>query len=450
MATITFGGAASGLDTEAIISGLLSASRTPLNTNQARRSQVNAAVSTVSNVGSLLSQLERSVESLDTVREAGSFKVTSSDDRVAASTNGNASPGSFDLVVTQLAGAYKSYSNALNPSATDALGQSGTLDLTVGGESASLNIEAGDSLEDVVRTINESGLRVSATALFDGSNFRVQLRGLDTGEENAVSVSETGTSLGFASNEVSQAQNARFTIDGQFEVSSASNQVTGVIGGVTLGLAQVSPLDDEGAPIATRVEVESDPEALEQKLGGVVKAYNDVINAVHGAAGFGSTAATNSVLSGDNALRSITARLSSTLTQAVGSGRFQSLGAIGVELNNNGTLKLNQEKLREALAEDPDAVMLVLAGDDSGDELEVSGMMDRLATLAGDFLDPGGLIQTRKDGLDARSTALAERIEEEERRLTRLEEQLRRQFNRMDQVVGANQTQLDFLLSNSQ
>jgi hypothetical protein len=60
-----------------------------------------------------MSKLKESLLALDTVQEVGSFKVESTDKAIVATASGNAQPGSFSLEVTELASAYKAYSQPL-------------------------------------------------------------------------------------------------------------------------------------------------------------------------------------------------------------------------------------------------------------------------------------------------------------------------------------------------
>ena len=302
--------------------------------------------------------------------------------------------------------------------------------LAVGGKSVNLNIAATDTLDQVMTKINASGLRVSATSFYDGSKYRLQLRGLDTGAENDVSVTENGTTFGFASNVKSTGKDALLKID-DFDVTSKTNQVTGVINGVTLALTDVT------TTTPATVTVSSDSEGFQGKLKTLVDSYNAVVNRIHSDAGFGSVKGTNPQLAGDSVLRGITSRLSTTLTNTVGTGKFQTLRSIGIEMNNNGTLKLNTATLDKALAEDPDAVTRVLAGDDKTQK----GLADNLADLATDMLGAKGSVQARKDGLAARSKSLTARADTEQKRLDRLEEALRKQFTQMDADVAAAKAQ---------
>ena len=434
MPTITFGGVGSGIDTESIISGLVNASKGPLNRVQEQNQATQSAISSMSDIGNLLSKFKDAVQALDTIQEVGSFSTTSSDKSVVASAAGGAAPGMFDVEVKQLASAYKSYSDVLSITQPgQALEKSGTLSLSIGDKTVDLAIEGTDTLDQVMQKINTSGLRVSASSFFDGNGYRLQLRGLDSGEENNVNVVESGTNFGFTKtdNVKSVGQDAIATIDG-FQVTSKTNQITGAIAGVTLALTAKT---EEGKP--TSVSVASDSAGFQTKLKTLVDSYNAVVNKIHTEAGFGSVKASNAQLRGDSTLRGITSSLSNALTQVVGEGKFNTLRSIGLELNNNGTLKLNSETLDKALAEDPEAVTRVLAGDDD----QTLGLADKLSSLATDMLSAKGTLQARKDGLAARQKLLTDRADLEQRRLDRMEEALRKQFTQMDQEVAAAKAQ---------
>jgi len=165
------------------------------------------------------------------------------------------------------------------------------------------------------------------------------------------------------------------------------------------------------------------------------------VNRIHQEAGFGSIKATNPALAGDSSLRSITGRLNDMLTKQVGSGKFQTLRSIGLQLNNDGTLKLDSAKLSTALQQDPDAVTKIIAGDDSN----VKGVADLMLSVTNDLVSAKGALTARKDGLAARSKSLNDRAATEQKRLDQLEEQLRKQFTEMDSTVAANNALINSL-----
>lgn len=437
--TITFGGIGSGIDVEGIIDGLVKASRGPISGLQSRAASTRAAATSINEISSLLSKLKASAGALAEVRDTKTYSVKSSSEAVVATASGLAAPGSFDVKVEALAKEQRSYSDSFG-SATTALGQSGTLELAVGaGSPVSIAVDAGDSLSSIADKINSAGLRLSASLFFDGSEYRLQLRGLDTGAANGLSISEGGgVALGLskADNVVQAASDARAVIDG-FTVTSATNQISGAIQGVTLALTATTT-----DPVT--VKVDADPNALRTKLEAVVNDYNAVVKAIHGAAGFGSVKATNPVLAGDSTLRTVTNRLSSAVMNGVdGGGKYTTLGSVGVSLTRDGLLSLDSAKLDKALGEDPSAVSAVLAGV-SGDD----GAMDVLKALTSSMTDSvDGLLTSRNKALNDRAKSIDERINREDERLQRYADQLRRQFQAMDETVSASNANLSYFMN---
>jgi flagellar hook-associated protein 2 len=435
--TISFGGVGSGIDTESIVQGLVGVEEANLSTLKSRAAANRSAASSISDVGSALSTLKTALEALDDVNEARAYTATSSNsDVIAVSSDGSARPGAFEIAVTQVAAAQRTYSNPFG-SATSALGLSGTLTLDLNGETADIAIGSTDSLDTIVRNINESGLNLTASTFYDGSQYRLQIRGLETGADNAIDFTQTGFDMGLNvdTNTVQEAQDTEATIDG-FDVTSATNQITGAIGGVTIAVLGETTQ-------AETIEIASNPDELAEKAQAFIDAYNEVVKKVHQFAGFGKIEGSNPVLAGDSTLRRITDGLSSTLLTARGSGAYQTLASIGIELNNDGTLKLDQTKLETALNDDIDAVNFVLAGDDNTN----GGAMDALRDLVEGMTETGGLIDAKEEALNDRAESLEDTVEREELRIDRYAESLRKRFTAMDSQVATYNMQLEYLLN---
>ena len=428
--TITFGGIGSGMDTESIVSALVGVERTGQQQLASKLSATNSSISNLSSISSLLSKLKTAADALDTATEVGSYKATSSNTAIVASANGLASPGKYSIQVDKLAKEQRTYSNTI-ASASTALGQAGTLSLKVGsGTAVNINVAATDKLDDVINKINSAGLRVSASAFFDGTNYRIQLRGQDTGAANNLTITETGTTFGFntVGNTVQAAQDAEIKLDG-FTIKSATNQITGAIRGVTLALTAETTS-------AVSVGVDSDPEGLKTKLNALVEAYNAVVTKVKDTAGSGSIKARDEVLAGDSTLRSLTSRISRALqTDIGGTGQYRTLGSVGLSLDRNGKLSLDSVKLDKALAADSAGVTTLLAGTDTA-----KGVLDTVSEVADAFTRRDtGLLSIKNTALTDQTKRLQARIDREETRINRYADLLRKQFTQMDtQVAGWN------------
>ena len=175
----SLGGVGSGIDTTALITGLVNADSGTLDALKKKQSSTSSAISTLSDISSSLGSLQSAVAALSTSDGVGSYTGTSSSPAIAISTTGNAQSGAYSMSVTQLAQSQRTYSNSFLW-ANQALGASGTLSLQVGsGPAASISIGSSDTLDQIVGKINASGTRVGASVLYDGSEYRLPARTLD-------------------------------------------------------------------------------------------------------------------------------------------------------------------------------------------------------------------------------------------------------------------------------
>lgn len=426
----------SGLDTESIVSALVNVERQGQTALQTKLTATNSSIQNLSSVSSLLAKLKSASDALDTAAEVGSYKASSSNAAIVASASGLATPGKYSLTVSQLAKEQRTYSNSIASVGT-ALNQAGTLRLGVGtGDTKDISVGTNDTIDDVIGKINSAGLRVTASSFYDGSSYRIQLRGMDTGDANGLSITELGTSFGFdvPENTVQKAQDAKLQLDG-FNIKSATNQVTGAIRGVTLALTAES-----ASPVT--VAVDNDPDSLKTKLNTLVSTYNDVISKVKDLAGSGSTKAKDAALAGDSTLRSITQRLSSALQTQLGSGKYNTLGSIGISLDRSGKLALDSTKFDKAMAADSAGVTKLLAGTEGG----AQGVMGVVSSAVDQFTRTGtGLLVNKSDALSASVKRFQTRIDAEDIRINRYADQLRKQFTAMDTQVSSYNAQSSYL-----
>lgn len=441
MAPISFGGLASGLDTNAIIDGIMGAERIPLNQLRNRQAKLNSAKETISGIASKLSTLKAAALALSTPEGFSSLKASSSSSSVVATVTGPANPGAFKVTVSSIAREQRNHS-ATFASATDDLNMTGQLGIAVGtGAPKTVNVEAGDSLTDIAAKINGSGSRVSAAVLFDGTNYRIALRALDTGNSNVVSFTETALTLGLTSpaSVVQVASDAVMEVDG-ITIRRPTNQVAGVIPGVTLALTKESatPVD---------VNVDANPDDLHSKVQAFVTAYNDVVQSGHAAAGFGALRPANTELAGDQTIRSALDRL----TRIIGSppqgatGKFSSLASVGLGTDRDGKIVFNQDKFKAAMVSDAASVRAIFVSDPSqGTTGVMSGVTATTDSLSG---GSSSLLKARIDSLGRMSSRLDDDAAAQERRLALYEQQLRDRFTRLEATISKYKSQGDAITS---
>lgn len=443
---ITFSGLASGIDTQAMVDALVSIARAPIERLEDKKSDYNTQMSLLSSLSSKLSTLRSTIRTMDTQAELLSYSTQSSDtSKLAVTASTSANPGTYQVIVSSLCATERTYSDPF--AAKDQTGLVGTGMLTIQvGSSGPVQVsidDTVDTLEEVARKINDSGAEVSASVIYDGSQYRLLVTGKDTGAANAISFTEDATlalSLDDAANQAQAATDAEILMDG-FTITSSSNRISGLIPGVTLDLKAPSA----GQPVTITVNLDLD--ATEAKINKLVTDYNEVATFLHNQFAFSGEARTDTLM-GDPAARAIKSRLQSVVTAAVSALQepYNALTQIGVKSNRDGTLSLDSSALKSAMVDDLDAVCDLLTYTDDDDQTDNDGVAVRLERAIRLMLqDPDGLLDAREDGLGDRIAGIDDQIAALERNLDSYEESLRRQFLAMEQILSSLQSQSDFL-----
>jgi flagellar hook-associated protein 2 len=430
---ITFGGLATGLDTQQIIDQLVKVESQPLRRLSTKQAQIDARSQKITTLRTRLEELRTAALGLDTRAEALPAKASSSQESVVrAEARPGATSGRFAVEVLGLASAARVYSDPV-ASRTDPGGFGvGTLALEIGGARYEIALDGTESLDEVAAAVQASGAPVSTSVLREAGGYRLQVSGQDTGAANALTVDEGALTLGLAraSNVVSVAEDARLRIDG-FEVTSPTNTVTDVVPSVTLELISTSPGTTQ------RVEVSQDGDALATSLQKLVDAYNAVNSLIATEASWSGTAKGASSLNGDATLRTLQSRMRQAVLAPVAgtTGRYTTLASIGVSFDRTGALSLSRAKLDEALSRDPEGVARVLAG--SG-----GGSMSAVATTIDGYSSPtNGVLKQRLDAMGRERAVIQTRMDAIQLRIDKTEMLLRQQFATLEKTVSALQGQ---------
>jgi flagellar hook-associated protein 2 len=135
--------------------------------------------------------------------------------------------------------------------------------------------------------------------------------------------------------------NAQATFNG-LAISSASNTLTDVVPGVTLTLSQIGSSD---------IAVVQDKDALQTKIQKFADAYSALSKTLADSTKY-VAGGTSGALQGDSTTVGIQSLLRNTLFAVSGSGTgAKRLSDVGLELQKDGTLKLNATKLTTAMAD---------------------------------------------------------------------------------------------------
>ncbi len=224
------------------------------------------------------------------------------------------------------------------------------------------NVTAGDgSLATVVANINAAGAGVTATAVQVGDNlYRLQLASNNAGALNGVSMAASEFDAGIGGFvDLTTASDAKLTVGtgaGAYEVTSASNTVSGLLPGVTVTLKQTTAAD---APVT--ITASRDVGAIAAKVQALVDAANKVKSSIDTATAYDKDTNQASPLTGDSGARRIMFELSRALTDAVPGASPGSPGLAGLSVDKTGQFTFDSSKFTAAFNSDPEGMMRVFA-----------------------------------------------------------------------------------------
>lgn len=418
-------------------------------------------------LGNLMSKLE-------TLQDESTYqtkKVTSSDDTIATvSGTTDSMEGSYDLVVKQLATASKITGGVVSKadgttkiSTKDALGYSGKLTITNaaanGSESKTieLDIKATDSLKDIANAINNAkdpsdstgtkGAGLKATIV----NNQLVVTSEEMGDRSLSIGGALKDSLGFGDSEVKKTvgQNAKFTLDG-IEMERNTNTPTDVVDGVTFTLKKADPTKT----ITLGLTNDTDKELSAVK--DFVSQYNSVMSFLSEKMDVGDPSKsdnTTGALAGDSTLISLQSKLQSTVLGGK-SVNGVSASTLGLSVDRNGTLSLDETKFKAQLAKDPNSVKDFFFKDTSnkystektgtGYTADFKAVLDRYtSTKSGSE----GVISLRKSSYQSEIKDYNKQIERITEQIATKRARYVTMFTNLDTAIGNLQSQFSYFQS---
>ena len=435
--TISFGGLATGLDTNNIIEQLMNAERAPLVRLEADKTWMNNRLAAFTELDTRLNSFQSSIVNLGDKDQLQQRSVTtdSSDYFTATVSDTAILDTSYQVEVLTLAQVEKDYSDTGFASKTDQTFGAGTITINVDGTDQTIAITSGanNSLEGIMQAINDADIGVSASIINDGdatNPYRLTITGDTVGQ--AITISDDTVGLGTFT-ESQAASQAHIQVDG-LDIYSSSNTINDAIPGVTLNLVKAD------ATATTKVSVALDNSSIKGKINAFATGYNDVISFITGQSTYGDT--DGGVLSGDSGINAMKRHLQDWLTtQFSNSGSFGSISELGLETQKDGTIKVNDTVLSAAIDTDIDSVVSLLSGPNGNDGIAAT-FQDYLESQTS---STEGMLAGRKENITSGIDRIDDRIVQMERRLVQREETMRNQFNAMELLVSSLNAQSDYL-----
>jgi flagellar hook-associated protein 2 len=267
--TSSITGLASGLDTTAIISEIMSLASAPLTKLELQQTGVTAQQTQLTNLQTALTNVSNDALNLaaPTLFDTSQAVTSSNPSLVSATSQTGAGVGGYQVAVTQLANSAQRTFTYTPPASADTI--------TIDGHST--QIAAGATIQDFVNAINQdSGATVYAAAT-DGSTVVLSDRATGDTGSNFIQVTDPGGALVEQTALAKEGKSAEFSVDGTSGTAS-SNTVTNAIAGVTLNLGGLTTTN---GPVTINVAPPAaNPTTIETAVNQFVSDYNSVVTSL--------------------------------------------------------------------------------------------------------------------------------------------------------------------------
>jgi flagellar hook-associated protein 2 len=261
-------------------------------------------------------------------------------------------------------------------------GPSGTF--TASGNPINVTVADNSSLNSIAAAINTANAGVTATVVTDQTTNKVHLKLVGSGSNSASTFTIAGTTTSgyagtgtngleglnyasgntgnFTATTVQAAQDAKYTVNGN-PFQSPSNLSVPVAAGINLNLLKTG---------STVVSIPGSPTAVTNTANSLVSTVNGLIQVIQQMTG------SNGLLASDPTVASqLTNDLSLTMNNSFNASKYtQSLAAIGVTRQSDGTYAVNTTTLDQAFSSDSAGVQNILS-------MAASSLMNMMSAYIG-------------------------------------------------------------------
>lgn len=469
MASISSLGIGSQMDTAGMLEKLQSSEQLRLRPYSLMQNGYKSKISAWGQISSAMSAFQGGVKSLS--KDAFNALSVSTNKAFTAKAGTGAFADTHAVHVEQLAVSHKLSSSVVAKS-TDQLGvQNGsTRTITItNGSGKQTKVELKDdetSLDQIAKAINKQDGECSASVVRVEQGYQLLLNSKETGKDGEMKVEVSGdtqlatmlnTTHGGKSNtsagsnadgmtQVSEAQDARLTIDGINYIRSTNN-ITDIIADVTLDLKDKS---ETTAP--EQLTLTHDNTAIKSSVKDFVQKYNSLLTVTASASKYvrndtsglaeedvASKNSQNGALMGDSTLRGLVGEIRSAVNGIYGEDNadINALADLGIKIDAaTGQMKLNDTELDSAIADNPDAIANLFKGHGAQEGLATT--LDKIVTkYVGDSATKTtGIIKSSTDGLDEQVKIMQTQLDKTQKLIDAQVERYRVQFEALDNTMS--------------
>lgn len=452
---ITSQGIGSGLDVNSIVSQLVAIEKQPLKLLQTKASSLQTQLSLY---GTLKSQASTLGDAAAVLAQSSGWnlqKATSSNtSAVTVSLAANTTAMSMSVEVEKLAQPQSSASPGVTVGS--AIGAAGILTIQLGtwsGAAAAMSfaasatpgvevgVDASDTTTTIAEKINNANTGLTAIVLRDGTNERLVLRSKTTGAEQGFAVYNSGDAgleqftihdtagpvdttnaspaSGMSMGQV--AQDAKAKING-VAVTSTTNKLTEVVPGVSLQLLTTTTS-------AANITIEDDTATMQKNVQALVDAYNALNTTIAGATKYDATTKTGGPLQGDSTTVGLLSTMRTTIGSSSTGSTYSRLSDVGLELQTDGSLKLNATRFGTALT-NLENLKKLFTTDNSDSSTNGFGL--KIRDFARALVGYEGRVTNKNTALQSAITRNGKEQDRVNERAARVETSLRKQYTALD------------------
>jgi flagellar hook-associated protein 2 len=441
-----------GIDVNSVVSEIQAAESGQLTAWKGDVTTLQTQATAISSINTDLSNLASAVDGLSNGALTAVTATSSEPIIMTATAQTGATAANYTVVVTGLASTGTLYTDEVANANTSILpsgATSGDLNLQIGGAggtAADIPITAGsnDTLTTLAASINSLSATnkwdITAKVVTDASGARLAIYSQSTGSAGALATNTNTSALTFEP--PVGGTNALISING-IPYASTTNTVTGAIPDVTLNLVSA----DSATPV--QISVGPSTNQITNSINNFVTEYNTVVGDIN--TQFTVNAATNAEgpLGPDNSLRILQSSLLADVTYAttdpasVSSG-MTNLASLGIDMNNDGTLTVNEtatydaqgnlihQSLSNVLATNPGALLNFFQNSNS------TGFADNFTTALNYLTDPStGVLNEDLASNQSQQTDITTEITNFQTQLAAQKIQLDQEFSQVNASLEA-------------
>jgi flagellar hook-associated protein 2 len=413
----------SGIDVDTIVSNMVEAERAPERVWQTQQLKLQAQQAALNQLNANLITLDSRMDNFkDFAGVFASYSTTTSDASIVTATaSAGAAAGQHTIQVDHLATKASYYSNTVANGST--VIPNGTLSIKVGtADAVAITIDStNNTLDKLAADINQKGLDVTASVITDAKGARLVINGNQTGLAHDVVITATDS---LTLTHSSSGANASLSVDG-VPIESGTNTVTGVIPGVTLDLQAAAQNK------AVTVSIKEDTGRVSQAINNFVSSYNSIVSAINDQFAYDATTQTAGALSGDASVRGLQQQLLEQISySSTTTGDVSTLAALGITMNDDGTLALDSTTLNSALQSNFANVKNFFQGDGS------TGFAIQFSNVLGGLTDSTtGSLTVDLQGNSDSQKSITDQINNFEVQVEFKRQQWLDQFSRVDAIL---------------